>query len=116
MIAAESSQARHRSSSLWLDRFDGSLAPRPALAGDLQCDVAIVGAGFTGLWTAYHLATLQPGLRVVVIEREIAGHGAVRAKRRLGDRRPFGHPRRLRLRARRRAHRARAARDPRGDR
>ena len=76
MIATGSSQARHRSSSLWLDRFDGSLTPRPPLAGDLQCDVAIVGAGFTGLWTAYHLATLQPGLRIVVLEREIAGHGA----------------------------------------
>jgi glycine/D-amino acid oxidase-like deaminating enzyme len=74
--ATDSSQARHRSSSLWLDRFDGPLTPRPALAGDLQCDVAIVGAGLTGLWTAYHLATLQPGLRVVVIEREIAGYGA----------------------------------------
>jgi len=65
----------YRSRSLWLDQLDGSLAPRPSLPGDRDCDVAIVGAGFTGLWTAYYLATLQPDLRVVVIEREIAGFG-----------------------------------------
>ena len=68
-------EARYRSRSLWLDQFDGSLAPRPSLPGDRDCDVAIVGAGFTGLWTAYYLTTLQPDLRVVVIEREIAGFG-----------------------------------------
>ena len=68
-------EATYRSRSLWLGQFDGSLAPRPSLPGDRDCDVAIVGAGFTGLWTAYYLKTLQPDLRVVVIEREIAGFG-----------------------------------------
>ncbi|MGA3361432.1 MAG: FAD-dependent oxidoreductase [Solirubrobacteraceae bacterium] len=68
-------EARHRSSSLWLDQFDGSLAPRPSLAGDRACDVAIVGAGFTGLWTAYYLSVLQPDLDVTVLEREIVGYG-----------------------------------------
>jgi glycine/D-amino acid oxidase-like deaminating enzyme len=38
--------------------------------------VAIVGAGFTGLWTAYYLSLLDPGLRIAVVEREIAGFGA----------------------------------------
>jgi glycine/D-amino acid oxidase-like deaminating enzyme len=38
--------------------------------------VAIVGAGFTGLWTAYYLSVLDPGLDVVVLEREVAGFGA----------------------------------------
>jgi glycine/D-amino acid oxidase-like deaminating enzyme len=38
--------------------------------------VAIVGAGFTGLWTAYYLATLDPGLRIAVIERDVVGYGA----------------------------------------
>ena len=37
--------------------------------------MAIVGAGFTGLWTAYYLKTAQPDLRVSVVEREIAGYG-----------------------------------------
>jgi glycine/D-amino acid oxidase-like deaminating enzyme len=68
-------EAAYRSRSLWLDQLDGSLAPRPSLPGDRDCDVAIVGAGFTGLWTAYYLTTIQPDLRVVVIEREIAGFG-----------------------------------------
>jgi glycine/D-amino acid oxidase-like deaminating enzyme len=35
-----------------------------------------VGAGFTGLWTAYHLLRERPGLDVVVVDREVAGFGA----------------------------------------
>lgn len=38
--------------------------------------MAIVGAGFTGLWTAYYLKRAQPSLRIVVLEREVAGFGA----------------------------------------
>ena len=49
---------------------------RPALSGDVTADVAIVGAGFTGLWAAYYLLKADPALRVVVIEREYAGFGA----------------------------------------
>jgi glycine/D-amino acid oxidase-like deaminating enzyme len=54
----------------------GPAAPRPPLPGDLEVDVAIVGAGFTGLWTAYHLLRAEPSLRVVVLEREQVGFGA----------------------------------------
>jgi glycine/D-amino acid oxidase-like deaminating enzyme len=54
----------------------GPLAPATPLTGDTEADVAIVGAGFTGLWTAYYLAAAQPSLRIVVCEREIAGFGA----------------------------------------
>jgi glycine/D-amino acid oxidase-like deaminating enzyme len=68
-------EARYRARSLWLDGLAEPLAQRPALAGDRDCDVAIVGAGFTGLWAAYFLASLQPDLRVAVVEREIAGFG-----------------------------------------
>src|SRR5690606_3535040 len=39
-------------------------------------DVAIVGGGYTGLWTAYYLATLQPDLRIAVLEQRFAGFGA----------------------------------------
>lgn len=39
-------------------------------------DVAIVGAGFTGLWTAYALALRDPSLRIAIVEAEIAGYGA----------------------------------------
>ncbi|MBM3148258.1 MAG: FAD-dependent oxidoreductase [Actinobacteria bacterium] len=66
----------YRSRSLWLDGVPGSLEPRPALPGDLDADVAIIGAGYTGLWTAYYLAAADPSLRIVVLEREIAGFGA----------------------------------------
>ncbi|SDY74504.1 Glycine/D-amino acid oxidase [Asanoa ishikariensis] len=49
---------------------------RPPLPGSVSCDVAIVGAGFTGLWTAYYLSLLDPSLRVVVLESAYAGFGA----------------------------------------
>ena len=48
----------------------------PALAGDIDADVAIVGAGYTGLWTAYALKRADPSLRIVVCERETVGFGA----------------------------------------
>jgi len=50
--------------------------PRPPLPGDREADVCIVGAGFTGLWTAYHLLRARPSLEVVVLERAHAGYGA----------------------------------------
>ncbi len=66
--------------SYWHDDLGGSggedWTPRPALPGDLDADVVLVGAGFTGLWTAYYLARADPTLRVVVLEREVAGFGA----------------------------------------
>jgi glycine/D-amino acid oxidase-like deaminating enzyme len=64
--------------SLWHDTLepgdDGS--PRDPLGGDRDADVAIVGAGFTGLWTAYYLGRADPTLRIVVLERATAGDGA----------------------------------------
>jgi glycine/D-amino acid oxidase-like deaminating enzyme len=61
--------------SFWWQQ-EGMPSPRPPLPGDTDVDVAIVGAGYTGLWTAYYLKTLQPDLRVVVLERRFAGYGA----------------------------------------
>jgi glycine/D-amino acid oxidase-like deaminating enzyme len=49
---------------------------RPAIAGAANADVAIVGAGFTGLWTALALTDTDPSLRVVVLEGETVGFGA----------------------------------------
>ena len=66
----------YRSYSLWLDVLDQGLEPRPPLPGDVDVDVAIVGAGYTGLWTAYYLLKAQPDLRVALLEKEIAGFGA----------------------------------------
>ncbi|MGK5738442.1 NAD(P)/FAD-dependent oxidoreductase [Micromonospora sp. URMC 103] len=66
----------YRDLSYWLSTVDDSLAPRPPLPGDTDADVAVVGAGYTGLWTAYHLARADPTMRIVVLERDIAGYGA----------------------------------------
>jgi glycine/D-amino acid oxidase-like deaminating enzyme len=66
----------YRERSFWLDDVADELVPRPSLPGPTQVDVAVVGAGFTGLWTAYYLKKADPGLRVAVLEREIAGFGA----------------------------------------
>ena len=46
------------------------------LPGDVDVDVAIVGAGLTGLWTAYYLATADRGTRIALLERERVGFGA----------------------------------------
>jgi glycine/D-amino acid oxidase-like deaminating enzyme len=75
LVSAAELQAHYRTRSLWLDQLTEPLVPRAQLDGEQNCDVAIVGAGFTGLWAAYYLKTLQPDLRVVVLEREIAGFG-----------------------------------------
>lgn len=64
--------------SLWWDTLPDDLrAPvGPPLPGDATADVAIVGAGYTGLWTAYYLAKADPTLRIVVLDAEEAGFGA----------------------------------------
>jgi len=49
---------------------------RPSLPGGTDADVCIVGAGYTGLWTAYYLKQADPGLRVIVLEQDFAGFGA----------------------------------------
>ena len=61
--------------SFWWQQI-GLPQPRPALPGDRDVDVAIVGAGYTGLWTAYYLKRLQPDLRIAILERRFAGFGA----------------------------------------
>ncbi|HEY5172251.1 MAG TPA: FAD-binding oxidoreductase [Acidimicrobiia bacterium] len=49
---------------------------RSELGGDVAADVAVVGGGYTGLWTAYALKQADPSLRIVVCEREVVGFGA----------------------------------------
>ncbi|MFF2605166.1 NAD(P)/FAD-dependent oxidoreductase [Arthrobacter koreensis] len=49
---------------------------RPGLDGNREADVAVVGAGYTGLWTAYYLKKACPDLSVVVLESRFAGFGA----------------------------------------
>jgi glycine/D-amino acid oxidase-like deaminating enzyme len=63
-------------STYWLSASGDDLTPRPPLDGDRRVDVAIVGAGFTGLWTAWYLLQRSPSLRVLLVEAETAGFGA----------------------------------------
>jgi glycine/D-amino acid oxidase-like deaminating enzyme len=66
----------YRAVSYWLESAGDDLTPRPSLPESIDVDVAIMGAGYSGLWTAYYLKELDPSLEVAVVEREIAGFGA----------------------------------------
>ena len=62
--------------SFWYRDIGGLPAPRPGLSGDTSADVCIVGAGYTGLWTAWYLKQAAPELKIIVVERHFAGFGA----------------------------------------
>ncbi|NUP65618.1 MAG: FAD-dependent oxidoreductase [Nonomuraea sp.] len=61
--------------SFWYRQI-GLPARRAPLPGSREYDVAIVGGGYTGLWTAYYLKKAQPDLRIAILEKEFAGFGA----------------------------------------
>ena len=63
----------HRARSWWLDEAGGVDDPAPPLDGDVSADVVVVGGGYTGMWTAWHL--LDRGARVVLLEADLCGHG-----------------------------------------
>lgn len=63
-----------RTRSFWLSRRP--YQPCPALDGSIVVDVVIVGAGFTGLWTAIELKEADPSIEVAVVEAKVAGYGA----------------------------------------
>jgi hypothetical protein len=65
-------QAQFRSKSFWLEGGDY----QPGLGGSRRADVAIIGAGFTGLSAAYFLKQADPSLDIVVLEQEVVGFGA----------------------------------------
>jgi glycine/D-amino acid oxidase-like deaminating enzyme len=50
--------------------------PRAVLPGEVDADVCIVGAGYTGLWTAYYLKRADPSIRIAIAEARFAGFGA----------------------------------------
>jgi glycine/D-amino acid oxidase-like deaminating enzyme len=64
--------------SWWLEQAleaEGNPPAAAALTGEATADVAIVGGGYTGLWTALALRERAPELRVTLLEAEICGHG-----------------------------------------
>lgn len=52
------------------------VTPTPPLEGDHDCDVCVIGGGYTGLWTAHFLKQAEPSLRVSIVEADYAGAGA----------------------------------------
>ncbi|WP_374833358.1 NAD(P)/FAD-dependent oxidoreductase [Paenochrobactrum pullorum] len=65
--------------SWWLDealKAEGSISSAAPLIGKVEFDVAIVGGGFTGLWTAIALKERAPDLKIGLIEASICGAGA----------------------------------------
>jgi glycine/D-amino acid oxidase-like deaminating enzyme len=59
---------------LW--RNQGSITARDCVKAANSFDVAIIGGGFSGLWSAYHLKQLQPSLKIAIFEQKYVGYGA----------------------------------------
>lgn len=68
--------SKYSDASFWFDTLAENVVPRASLDSEIDADVAIVGAGYTGLWTSYYLKLHAPDLRIAVIEAETAGFGA----------------------------------------
>ena len=64
----------HTAEGYWLQEA-GARNRLPAAEGELVADVLIVGGGYTGLWTAWHLSRLEPDARVILLEAGECGHG-----------------------------------------
>lgn len=65
---------RHDAAGYWLDEA-GEVVGAPRLEQELDADVVVVGAGYTGLWTAWHLSEIEPQARIVVLEAASCGGG-----------------------------------------
>jgi len=66
--------AKHR--SFWLQEVQGDAPDQPPLSGDQRADVAIIGGGYVGLWTALRIKEHDPSCDVVLFEQDICGGGA----------------------------------------
>jgi putative aminophosphonate oxidoreductase len=62
--------------SFWLQQVEGDPPDAPSLAGAEKADVAIIGGGYVGLWTAIRIKELDPACDVVVVDQDICGGGA----------------------------------------
>jgi glycine/D-amino acid oxidase-like deaminating enzyme len=66
----------YRKYSFWLETAGESLTPRAPLRSSENVDIAILGGGYSGLWTAYYLLRANPDLRIAILDKEIVGFGA----------------------------------------
>ena len=64
----------HTRHGYWLQEV-GPVQPAPSLVGGASADVVVLGGGFTGLWTAWHLKQLEPEARVTLLEADLCGNG-----------------------------------------
>lgn len=71
---ASMSNAPFQPKSYWMKTRP--YTPGDTLKEDIHVDVAVVGGGFTGLSTAYHLKKAEPAMRIAILESEIIGYGA----------------------------------------
>ncbi|MFL5870289.1 MAG: NAD(P)/FAD-dependent oxidoreductase [Solirubrobacterales bacterium] len=65
---------RHTARGYWLEEA-GPVEPAQRLEGDATADVVVVGGGYTGMWTAWHVKRLEPSARVMLIESTVCGDG-----------------------------------------
>jgi glycine/D-amino acid oxidase-like deaminating enzyme len=65
---------KHDRHGYWLEEA-GGIEALPALSGERDADVVVVGGGYTGMWAAWHLKALEPEAPVVLLEGELCGHG-----------------------------------------
>jgi glycine/D-amino acid oxidase-like deaminating enzyme len=64
----------HDATGWWLEEAGGA-DPLPSLSGSLDADVVVIGGGYTGMWTAWHLLGDDPSTQVVLLEAGLCGHG-----------------------------------------
>ncbi|HKI75145.1 MAG TPA: FAD-dependent oxidoreductase, partial [Pseudomonadales bacterium] len=62
--------------SFWFDSLDAPVEARPPAEFPDSVDIAIIGAGFTGLWTAWYLKQRNPDANIAVFESNTVGFGA----------------------------------------
>jgi putative aminophosphonate oxidoreductase len=72
--AAPAADGQHR--SLWLQQVLPDSPPQAPLIGAHRADVAIIGGGYVGLWSAIRIKERDPGCDVVLLEQDICGGGA----------------------------------------
>jgi glycine/D-amino acid oxidase-like deaminating enzyme len=66
---------KHDAHGWWMVEAGGIPPAQPALAGDVDADVVVIGGGYTGMWTAWEVLEREPNARVVVLEADVCGTG-----------------------------------------